>query len=81
MPHYFFHYQNGEMLRDEVGQDLADDAAARAEARVAASELIAEQIAEGKAMNPRDRIFVERDGELAFVLQFEDLVKGSGHNI
>ena len=77
MPHYFFHYQNGELLRDEVGQDLADDSAARAEARVAASELIAAQIADGEAMNPRDRIFVERDGELAFVLQFQDLVKST----
>ncbi|WP_395944848.1 DUF6894 family protein [Brevundimonas sp.] len=40
MPHYFFHTQNGDRIRDEQGEDLPDVDAAREEAVTVLGEIL-----------------------------------------
>ncbi len=40
MPHYFFHTQNGDRVRDELGEDLPDAEAAREEAVTVLGEIL-----------------------------------------
>jgi hypothetical protein len=39
MPHYYFSIENGERIRDPLGEDLPDDAAALSAARDVARDL------------------------------------------
>lgn len=75
MPRYYFHYENNEFMRDEVGQELADDEAARQAALQAAGELLSEQILRGERVDLEHRIIAECDGETRFTIAFRDLVK------
>lgn len=75
MPRYYLHYENDERLRDEVGQELADDEAARHAALEAAGELLSEQILRGERVDLDHRIVAECDGETRFTIAFRDLVK------
>lgn len=80
MPRYYLHDQNGELLRDEVGQELGFDEHAKIAARAAAGELIAEQVSKGEKIDLFNRILVERDGKLVFVLEFRSLFKNLASN-
>lgn len=40
MPHYYFHTENGDRVRDELGEDLPDADAAREEAVTVLGEIL-----------------------------------------
>ena len=80
MPQYYLHYDNGELLRDEVGQQLAGDDEARDAVRVAASEFIGEQIASGTDVKWSNRILLESAGKIIFVFKFSSILNNAEHS-
>ena len=75
MHRFFFHLHSDEVLRDELGQEFTDPAAARAGAIQGISELIAENLVRGDAVDLAHRLEIvdERDAvvdEIVFARLF-----------
>lgn len=78
MPLFLFHIYNGEITRDEEGQDLPDFEAARRVAIKAAREMIGEEARHGK-VNLSHRIEVEDEiGLPCFTIRFRDAIEVEG---
>ena len=78
MPRYYFHLYNGELVRDEVGEELAGLVRAGEVARRSVSEVIAEQITRGEIVDLEHRLEVEGDDGIVMVLKYKDLFNLAG---
>ena len=76
LPLYYFHLHNGDLLRDETGEEFADGEAARQAAVRGISELIAEKIAAGEKVDLRHRMEIEDEQGRRTVIQFSELFDG-----
>jgi hypothetical protein len=71
---YYFHLYDNDVLRDQTGEELADEDAAHQAALCGISELIAETIVEGKLVDLAERIEVaDEKGEIVTTVRFSDL--------
>lgn len=75
MPRFFFHLYDDIVARDEEGQELPDEEAARSKAFVSAREMVCAEVLQGH-LNLRHRIEVEDEsGMLLASVHFRDAVE------
>jgi hypothetical protein len=76
MPHYYFHLRtDGNLVRDEDGEDLQNLETARYEAIEAAREIMSEEVLKGKApSNGRQFEIADEAGETVLTLRFAEAV-------
>jgi hypothetical protein len=80
MPRYFFHVRdrNGDISRDEEGQDLPDLEAARAEAVNANREMLGERLLHGGSLNHRQIEIADETGKILIVIPASDVMLRDG---
>lgn len=77
MPLYYFDVFDGEDVVDELGVELADEAAAMKHARRALGDMIGELIEEGRTIDPNWRLVVRGgDGKDLRVFPFGGIFRG-----
>ena len=62
MPHFYFHFRQGEKIIDDEGLDLPDLAAAQAEALKSIREIVAERVLTGDDF-PDSIVITDADGK------------------
>src|SRR5580693_1320717 len=76
MPRYFFHVRDadGEVSRDQEGQDLPDLEAARIEAISANREMLGERLLHGGSLNHRQIEIADETGKALLTIAASDVL-------
>ncbi|HXS08304.1 MAG TPA: hypothetical protein VN723_16045 [Rhizomicrobium sp.] len=80
MPKYYFHVldQDGDISRDEEGQDLPDLEAARREAINANREMLGERLLHGGSLNHRQIEIADESGKTLLKIDARDILFSDG---
>jgi len=80
MPRYFFHVRDkdGDISRDEEGQDLPNLEAARAEAVSANREMLGERLLHGGSLNHRQIEIADESGTVLTVIPAGEVLYRDG---
>ena len=80
MPRYFFHVRDadGEVSRDQEGQDLPDLEAARIEAISANREMLGERLLHGGSLNHRQIEIADETGKGLLTIAASDVLLRDG---
>ena len=80
MPRYFFHVrdEDGDISRDQEGQDLPDLEAARSEAVSANREMLGERLLHGGSLNHRQIEIADESGKVLIVIAASDVMFHDG---
>ena len=80
MPRYFFHVRDkdGDISRDEEGQDLPDLEAARAEAVSANREMLGERLLHGGSLNHRQIEIADENGKVLIIIGASEVMYRDG---
>jgi hypothetical protein len=80
MPKFFFHVRDsdGEISRDDEGQELADLEAARAEAICANREMLGERLLHGGSLNHRQIEIADEHGTVLASVNANDVLFRGG---
>ena len=80
MPRYYFHVrdEDGDISRDEEGQDLPDLEAARAEAVSTNREMLGERLLHGGSLNHRRIEIADESGNVLLEMEASDVLFRDG---
>ena len=80
MPRYFFHVrdEDGDISRDEEGQDLPDLEAARTEAVSTNREMLGERLLHGGSLNHRQIEIADAGGKILLKVDARDVLFHDG---
>lgn len=80
MPRYFFHVrdENGDISRDQEGQDLPDLTAACSEAVSANREMLGERLLHGGSLNHRQIEVADESGRVLTVIPASEVMYRDG---